>query len=93
MQQLKKDFYLARYNNHNMKKIVSDVPNYLSPELMCYNFEELQQKSKSILFSNSSKLREEVKKLNKRIYFVNEKKDIKKKILNDLENRLSENKL
>jgi hypothetical protein len=78
---------------HNMKKVVSDIPNYLSPELMCYNFEELQQKSESILFSNSSKLREEVKKLNKRIYFVNEKKDIKKKILNDLENQLIENKL
>jgi len=78
---------------HNAKKIVAHIPNYLSPELMCYNFEELQHKSKSILFSNSTKLREEVRKLNKRIYFVNEKKDIKKKILKNLENLLVENKL
>ena len=78
---------------HNTKKIIAHIPNYLSSELMCYNFEELQHKSKSILFSNSSKLREEVKKLNERIYFANEKKDIKKKILKNLENLLVENKL
>jgi hypothetical protein len=30
--------------------------------------------------------------MNERIYFVSEKKDIKKKILNDLENQLIKNK-
>ena len=78
---------------HNMKKLVMDFPNYISEELICYNFEELYQKSKSILFSNSSKVKEEVKRLNKTIYFVNEKKNIKKKILKSLENQLIKNKL
>ena len=79
--------------SHNIKKHVLVYPYYIPSELICYNFQELYQKSKSILFSDSSKLREEVKKLNKTIYFVSEKTNIKKKILNDLENRLSENKL
>jgi len=78
---------------HNMKLTNSDIPNYLPPELVCYNFEKLYQKSKSILFSNSSKLIEEVIKVNAKIYSVSEKKDVKKKILNDLENQLIENKL
>jgi hypothetical protein len=74
------------------QKTISNIPNYLPQELMCYNFEELYQKSKTILFSDHSELEEKVKKLNKTIYFVNEKKDIKKKILNDLENQLIKNK-
>ena len=78
---------------HNMKKLVLVYPYYLPSELICYNFQELYQKSKSILFSDSTKLKEEIKKLNKTIYFVSEKTDIKKKILKNLENRLSENKL
>ena len=45
----------------------------------------------SILFSNSSKLMDAVKELNKNIYYVNEKKDVKKKILDDIENRLIAN--
>ena len=78
---------------HNMKKIFLVFKNYLPPELICYNFDELYQKSRSILFSNSSKLIEEIKKLNKTIYFVNEKKNIKKKILENLENKLIQDRL
>ena len=81
---------------HNMNRIFSFILDYLSLELCTFDFEELYQKSKSILFSNSSKsnkLREEVKKLNNKIYSVSENKNIKKKILNDLENQLIENKL
>ena len=81
---------------HNMKVIFSSIPDYLSLELCAFDFEELYQKSKSILFSDSSKsnkIREEVKKLNNKIYSVSEKKNIKKKILIDLENQLIENKL
>ena len=75
------------------QKIISIISNYLPQELMCYNFEELYQKSKTILFSDHSELEEKVKKLNKTIYFVNKEKSIKKRILNDLENQLIENKL
>ena len=78
---------------HNMKKIVLVYPYYLPPELICYNFQELYQKSKSILFSDSTKLEEKMKKLNKTIYFVSEKTNIKKKILKNLENQLIEDKL
>ena len=66
---------------HNMKKIVLDIPNYLPSELMCYNFEDLYQKSKSILFSSPSKLKEKIEKLNQKIYYVSEKQNIKKKYL------------
>jgi hypothetical protein len=65
-------------------------PNYLPSELICYNFDELYQKSKSILFSNSSKWREEMKKLNKTIYYVKEKGNIKDKIIMRLENLINE---
>ena len=60
---------------------------------MCYNFEDLLQKSESILFSDSTKLEEKMKKLNKTIYFVSEKTNIKKKILKNLENQLIKNGL
>ncbi len=75
--------------SHNMKEIVLDIPNYLPPSLVCNNFEELYQKSKSFLFINSNKLIEEVKELNKKIYYVVNKKNIKTKILDHLENQLS----
>ena len=76
-----------------MKKLNLVFPNYLSSELICYNFDELYQKSKSILFSSSSKFEEELKKLNKTIYFVSKKENIKKKILENLENQLIKNGL
>ena len=77
---------------HNMKKIFLVFPNYLPSELICYNFDELYQKSKSFLFSSSNKLKDEIKKLNKTIYLVNEKKNIKNKILENLENQLIKNR-
>ncbi len=72
----------------NMTSIVSHIPNYLSPELACYDFEELYQKCKSILNSDQNQLREEVKKMNERIYYVSEQEQIKTKIIKDLEKRL-----
>ena len=54
---------------------------------MCYNFEDLYQKSKSILFSSPSKLKEKIEELNQKNYYVSEKQNIKK-ILYDLENQL-----
>ena len=78
---------------HNMKKLVLVHPHYIPSELICYNFQELYQKSKSILFSDSTKLEEIIKKLNKTVYFVSEKTDIKKKIHKNLESQLIENKL
>ena len=42
------------------------------------------------LFSN--KFDEEIKQLNEKIYYVNEKKNIKKTILKNLENQLIQNK-
>jgi hypothetical protein len=68
---------------HNMKKAVLNPPNYLPSQLICNNFEDLLQKSESILFSDSSKIEEEVKKLNKTIYYVKEKGNIKNKIISD----------
>jgi len=71
---------------HNYTQITSDVFNYLSSELMCHNFDELLERSKSLLFNNSSKLKEEIASLNKKIYHVKEKGNIKNKIIKDLEN-------
>jgi hypothetical protein len=77
---------------HNMRELKLNIPNnYLPAELLCHNFDDLFNKCKSILFSNTSKLMYTVQELNKNIYYVNEKKDVKKKILDDIENRLIAN--
>jgi 3-deoxy-D-manno-octulosonic-acid transferase len=71
---------------HNLTKIMSDVFNYLSSGLMCYNFEELLERSNSLLFNNSSKLKNKITELNRKIYYVKEKGNVKNKIINSLEN-------
>ena len=58
---------------------------------MCYTFEELLERSKSLLFDSSSKLRDEISELNKTIYYVKEKGNIKNKIIKQLENLINEN--
>ena len=73
---------------HNMKKIFLDVPNYVPSDLVCHTFEELYQKSRSVLYSDSNKLRNAVKKMNQEIYYVSGREDIKTKIIKDLEKRL-----
>ena len=70
---------------HNIKSIYSDTFDYFSSGLICRNFEELLEKSKSLLFDNSSKLKDEIIKLNKTIYYVKEKGNIKNKIIGQLE--------
>ena len=49
---------------------------------------ELLEKSKSLLFDNSSRLTEEINKLSKTVYDLKEKGNIKKKIIGNLENLL-----
>mgnify|MGYP001281831877 CR=1 FL=1 len=78
---------------HNYTQIISDVFNYLSSELMCHNFDELLERSKSLLFNNSSKLKEEIASLNKTIYHMKEKGNIKNKIIMHLENLINESNL
>ena len=72
-----------------MKGIASDAFDYSPSGLMCYNFEELLERSKSLLFDSSSKLKDEITKLNKTIYYVKEKGNIKNKIIGNLENLLN----
>ena len=74
---------------HNMKRIMSEAFDYSPSGLMCYNFEELLEKSKSLLFNNSSKLKEEITKLNKTIYHVKARGNIKNKIIGQLENLIN----
>ena len=78
---------------HNIKKIFLNASNYnyVPSDLVCHTFEELYQKSKSVLYSDSNKLRNAVKKMNEEIYYVSEREDIKTKIIKDLEKRLIEN--
>ena len=68
---------------HNLKKIISLAFDYSPSGLMCYNFEELLERSKSLLFNSSSKLKNEIAALNKTIYHVKEKGNIKNKIILD----------
>ena len=68
---------------HNLTKMVSVIFNYSSSELMCSNFEELLERSKSLLFDSSSKLKNEIAALNKTIYHVKERGNIKNKIILD----------
>ena len=78
---------------HNMKGVISDAFDYSPSGLMCYNFEEILEKSKSLLFDDSSKLKNEITELNKTIYYVKEKGNIKNKIIVQLENLISQNNL
>ena len=71
---------------HNLKKSISVAFDYSPSGLMCYNFEELLERSKSLLFNSSSKLKNEIAALNKTIYHVKEKGNIKNKIIMHLEN-------
>ena len=73
---------------HNLEKIFLDIINYLPSELICHNFEDLYKKSQSILTSSSNKWEAQIKELNDRVYYVKEKKNIKKRILGDLENQI-----
>ena len=57
---------------------------------MCHNFDELLERSKSLLFNSSSKLKEEIASLNKTIYHMKEKGNIKNKIIMHLENLINE---
>jgi len=75
--------------NHNQTKIFSKAFNYLSSKIMCNNFEELLERSKSLLFDNSSKLKDEIAVLNKKIYHVKEKGNVKNKIIRQLENLIN----
>ena len=75
---------------HNTKNYISYTFDYLSSKLMCYNFDELLERSKSLLFNNSSQLKNEISTLNKTIYNVKEKGNVKNKIIKQLENLISE---
>jgi len=68
---------------HNTKKYISDTFDYSSSKLMCFNFEDLLERSKSLLFNSSSKLKAEIAALNKTIYHVKERGKIKNKIILD----------
>ena len=75
--------------SHNLTKMMSEIFDYSSSELMCYNFEELLERSKSLLFDSSSKLKDEIVKLNQTIYHVKEKGNIRNRIIGQLENLIS----
>ena len=70
---------------HNLKKAMSFIFDYSPSGLMCHNFEEILEKSKSLLFNSSSKLKDEISKLNKTIYYVKEGGNIKNKIIEKVE--------
>ncbi len=71
---------------HNMKKIASEAFDYSPSGIMCYNFEELLEKSKSILFDNHSKIKDDISVLCKEIYHVQNKGNIKNQLNHKLEN-------
>ena len=52
---------------------------------MCHDFKDLSEKSKSLLFKNPRELKHEISELNKTIYDLDKKGNIKKKIIGNLE--------
>ena len=74
---------------HNTKKLVLDYPHYLPKDFICYNFEELLEKSKFLLFSNSSKLKDKINEHSQAIYHVGGNGKIKDKIIGQLENLIA----
>ena len=75
--------------SHNCEKIMSKIFNYSSSDIMCFNFEQLLERSKSLLFDSFSKLKDEITQLNKTIYYVNKKENIKNKIIGQLQKLIS----
>ena len=75
---------------HNVKKIVLNYENYLPSELICENFEELLEKSKIILFKDTSILKDKINELKRTLYHTEEKGNIKDIIHTKLENLLNE---
>ena len=59
---------------------------------MCYNFEDLLKRSKSLLFDKSTEFKKQITKLNEKIYYVKEKQNVENKINLHLENLIN-NKL
>ena len=51
-----------------MRKIISDTFDYSKSNLLCYNYDDLYTKSKSLLMEKSSKLIEEVKAVNNKFF-------------------------
>jgi len=70
---------------HNMKQIFSSTFDYSPSRLMCHDFKDLSEKSKSLLFKNPSELKDEISELNKTIYDLDKRGNIKKKIIGNLE--------
>lgn len=77
---------------HNLKGLASSIFNYSPSELMCYNFEDLLKRSKSLLFDKSTEFKKQITKLNEKIYYVKEKQNVENKINLHLENLIN-NKL
>ena len=77
---------------HNLKKIIADCFNYSSTTLVCYNFQELLERSKSLLSSNSNKQKDEVLEISRKVFYVKGEGTVKNKIIKNLENLINENK-
>ena len=73
---------------HNMKGIQTVAFNYSPPGLMCYDSSELLSKSKSILFDQES-MKNEISELKKKIYYVRDKGNVKKKIIGHIESMIN----
>ena len=76
---------------HNMKKVFSHIFDYSPSNLMCYNFEELLEKSKSLLINNSSKIKDDIEVINNKYFKVKEKGNIKDNIIRYVENLINDN--
>ena len=87
---LSKDIPVLFYEyTHNMIGIQTDAFNYLSSEFICYNSKELLHKSRSILFDQSNNYKNEISRLKKKIYHVENEGNIKNKIMEHLENMVN----
>ena len=73
---------------HNTNNAFLDLSPYTSSYLVCSTFEELLEKCKSVLLSDSNKLKQAVKKMYDTIYYVHQRENVKIKIFKDLEKKL-----
>ena len=61
---------------HNMKQMMTEAFDYSQSGIMCYSFDELLTKSKSLLFNNSSELKKRITKLKNNVYYAKERVNI-----------------
>jgi len=89
----KKTPVLFHEYTHNLKGIMAQVFDYRPSNLMCFSYEDLLKRSKSILFDQNSELKEEINFLYNKYYKIKNNNTVKETIHQYLEKHIEKSLL